>query len=69
MEFRMLHCTFINGNSLVTTVRKHFLKVFIDDINPDVVPLADHKLSAGKMLEINGYKVASDMPEAISEAT
>lgn len=54
---RPLSCIFVNVNSCVSLSKRHFLNIFIAENKPDVLLLAEHKLSSNHRLEVRGYSV------------
>lgn len=54
---RQLKCIFANINSLVSRSKKHQFRLFLDEHRPDVVMLAEHRLSAHQNLVMEGYNI------------
>lgn len=50
-------CIFANVNSLVSRHKRHYLRLFLDEHRPDVMLLAEHKLSARHRIEFKGYQI------------
>lgn len=51
----MLRCIFLNVNSVVSIERRHYLNNFIKKHKPDILLLAEHKMSHRHKLQIEGY--------------
>lgn len=47
---------FINVNSIVSRTRRHYIQNFTDEQKPDVLMMAEHKLSSTHKFELRGYK-------------
>lgn len=54
---RHIKCFFINVNSLVSITRRYYLKTFVDEHKPDILLLAEHKLSKRHCFSLNGYRI------------
>ena len=54
---RSLNCFFINVNSLVSLHKRHFLGIFLEEHRPDLVLIAEHKLSPRHNLVFAGYTI------------
>lgn len=52
-----IKCFFINVNSLVSRHKRHYLRLFLDQHKPDILMLAEHRLSPRHVLEFRGYSV------------
>lgn len=54
---RDLRVVFVNANSVVSRLKRHYLRLFLDRHSPDVMLVAEHKLNAGHRFEMEGYIV------------
>lgn len=52
---RSIKCIFINVNSIVSRHRRHYLRIFLDRHRPDILLVAEHKLSPGHRIDFAGY--------------
>lgn len=52
-----LKCIFINVNSIVSKYKRHYLNLFLTEHSPDVLLLAEHRLSSRHRLDIKGYTI------------
>lgn len=50
-----IKCIFINVNSLISIQKRHFFNVFLKNHNPDVVLVAEHRLSQKHRINFSGY--------------
>lgn len=50
-------CIFINLNSVISRHRRHYLQTFVNEHKPNVLMLAEHKLSEKHSLTLNGYNI------------
>lgn len=50
-------CIFANVNSLIALHRRHYLDLFLRRHNPDIVLLAEHKLSPAHRVNFKGYNM------------
>lgn len=56
MMAELIKCIFVNVNSIVSRHRRHYLNLFLQEHSPDVLLIAEHKLSPRHKLDLVGYK-------------
>lgn len=49
-------CIFINANSLVSRCKRHYMQMFLDRHKPDVLLVAEHKLTSRNRICFKGYR-------------
>lgn len=52
-----LKCIFINLNSIVSRHKRHYFQNFLDEHKPDVVLLAEHKLSPRNKFDLRDFNI------------
>lgn len=50
-------CIFLNASSIVSKHKRHYLNLFLTEHKPDILLLAEHRLSPRNRLNINVYTI------------